>query len=257
VKRYILISFSILCLVISCSRNRELAQPKTAQNPVVDLKDATQLLAQKRCAEAIQAYQKFLQKYPKDSGGWNSIGLAYLCNSQPQDALAAFKQALAITPTYTDVHNNLGVTYMELKNYPEASSEFKKALDDPVYPKAGPYFNLAKLAYMEGNYEEARALAKKVIGFLPNEAAPRLLYSMSLEKLNRLDEAATSYRELLKAAPTNLEASYHMGNVLMLKSQDCEAQEYFNKVVDADPLSDLGQKSIAALKNLRCTRTKS
>lgn len=252
-KRYIFFVLLIVVLAPGCSRNKKFDQPKAAPNPVVDLRDANQLLAQKRCTEAVQAYEKFLQRNPKDAGGWSSIGLAYVCNRQFQEALAAFKQALVLAPTYTDVHNNLGVTYMELKNYPEARNEFKKALDDPNYPTSGPYFNLAKLAYLQENYEEARALSKKVVTILPNEAGPRLLYSMSLEKLGRLDEATASFRELLKVAPGNLEACYHMGNVLMQKKQHCEAREYFNKVIDADPLGELGQRSIAAMKNLQCT----
>jgi Tfp pilus assembly protein PilF len=253
VKRYIFFPLLIVIIASGCHKeDKKFAQPKAEPNPVVDLRDANQLLAQKRCPDAIVAYQKFLAKNPKDAGGWNSIGLAYLCNKQSQDALTSFNQALVIAPTYTDVHNNLGVAYMEVKNYPEAKNEFKKALDDPNYPTSGPYFNLAKLAFLQDNFEEARALSKKVVTILPNEAGPRLLYSMSLEKLGRLDEAATSFRELLKISPGNLEACYHMGNVLMQQKQNCEAREYFSKVVDADPLGELGQRSIAAMKNLQC-----
>src|SRR5262245_45793086 len=215
---------------ISCSGKKQMSQPKTPANPVAELKQADQLLIHKRCAEAIPAYQKFLEKYPKDAQGWNSLGIAYLCDSKFQDAVPAFTQAITLAPTYSDVHNNLGIAYMELKNNKEARVHFLKALEDPQYPKVGPYYNLSKLAYTEQQYEESRALSKKVLEFSPKETAPRLVYAFSLEKLNRFDEASAQFKGILKAAPDNVEACYHLASVLKQQNLPCEAKEYYRKV---------------------------
>ncbi len=229
--------------------------PKTPDNPVAELKQADQFLIHKRCAEAVTAYHKFLEKYPKDAQGWNSLGIAYLCDGKFQDAVPAFTQAITIAPTYSDVHNNLGIAYMELKNNKEARVHFLKALEDPQYPKVGPYYNLSKLAYTEQQYEESRALAKKVLEFSPKETAPRLVYAFSLEKLNRFDEAAVQFKEILKLAPDSVEACYHLATVLQQQNLPCEAREYYKKVIDVDPLSDFAQKSIAAIKGLNCSKS--
>ncbi len=218
----------------------------------LELKDANQLFAQKRCAEAAVLYQKFLQKTPKDFVAWNLLGLAYLCDGKADQSLAAFNQSLAVSPAYTDVHNNLGVAYMELNNYPEARKEFLRALEDTSYPTAGPYFNLAKASYMEGKYEESRALAKKVLDTNSTAIGPMMLYALSLEKLGRLNEAEETYRSLLKVAPNNLEACYYFANVLVLQNKGCEARTYYTKVVDGSPLGPLGQQAIEGLKNIRC-----
>ncbi len=197
-------------------------------------------------------YQKFLGKTPKDAGSWNLLGLALLCDGKAEQSLAAFNHALAVSPTYTDVHNNLGVAYVELKNYPEARKEFMRALEDTNYPTAGPYFNLARMSYVQGNYEECRALVKKVLETNSTTVGPLMLYGLSLEKLGRLNEAEETYRSLLKVAPGNLEACYYFANVLVLQNKGCEARTYYNKVVDANPLGPLGQKAIEGLKNIRC-----
>jgi Tfp pilus assembly protein PilF len=254
VKRALLLIVFSIFVFSGCSKNKDIRQQAAANNPYTELKQADQLLLQKQCPEAAASYKRFLEKYPKDAGGWNSLGIAYLCSQQPQDAISAFQQALTIAPTFTDVHNNMGIAYMEMKNYKDAKVHFMKALADPQYPTAGPYFNLAKLTFLEGSYEESRALAKKVLEFTPKETAPRLLYGVSLEKLGRYDEAATQYREVLKEAPDHVEACYHLGTVLMNQKKPCEAREFFAKVVDADPLGELGQKSITVLKGLQCTK---
>jgi type IV pilus assembly protein PilF len=240
--------------VFSCSGKKQAAQPKVANNPVAELKQADQLLIHKRCAEAVPAYQKFLEKYPKDAQGWNSLGIAQLCDGKFQEAVGSFQQAITIAPTYSDVHNNMGIAYMEMKNNKEARIHFLKALEDPQYPKVGPYYNLSKLAYTEQQYEESRALAKKVLEFSPKETAPRLVYAFSLEKLNRFDEASVQFKEILKAAPDNVEACYHLATVLKQQNLQCEAREYYRKVIDVDPLSDFAQKSIAAIKGLSCSK---
>lgn len=253
VKRALFIIFlTVFCF--SCSKNKDIQKTAAQNNPYTELKHADQLLLQRQCGEAIAAYKRFLDKYPKDAGGWNSLGIAFLCNKQPQEAIGSFKQAIGIAPTFTDVHNNLGIAYMELKDYPNARTHFMNALSDPQYPTAGPYFNLAKLSYLEGSYEEARALSKKVLEFSPKENAPRFLYGLSLEMLKRYDEASTQYQEILKTTPDHVEACYHLATVLMNQNKLCEAREYFVKVVDSDPLGELGQKSISLLKGLQCTK---
>ena len=236
-------------------------QAKMAENvpPAQNLRDANQLLHMRRCPEAIVSYKKFLEKYPKDAWAWNLIGLAYLCNSQYNEALTSFQNSLAIQPTYTDLHNNMGIAYMELKNYDAAKQEFIKTLEDPNYAKAGPYYNLAKLSFLQGSYEESRALAKKSLedvakgqNGLPKEPGPLLLYGHSLQRLNRLQEAEVAFRDLLKLDGENLEANYAMGTLMLSKGDKCNARTYFEKVADGDPLGELGQQSIQSLKTIQC-----
>jgi tetratricopeptide (TPR) repeat protein len=258
-KTFILLAGFVIA-ILACGPNKQsksqFSKAATPPNPSVqlELKDANQLLTQRRCAEAVTLYLQYLSKYPKDQSAWNYLGLAYLCDGKNDQAITSFQKALSIAPMYTDVHNNLGVAYMEMKNYPEAKKEFMKALEDVNYPVSGPYFNLAKMAFEQQSYEESRALSKKVIDTNANlkQAAPMLLYGLSLEKLGRIDEACDSYRTLLKVAPDNIEATYYLAGLLVQKNQGCEARVLYNRVVDSDPLGELGQKSIAALKTVTC-----
>jgi type IV pilus assembly protein PilF len=260
----------VFMTALSCSSKKQVqpnmmsdkdAKGKKQTPPAVTLKDANDLLARGRCSDASSGYNSFLQKYPNDPGAWNLLGLSYLCQRRYDPAVSAFLKALSVRPSYTDVHNNLGVTYMEMKKFPEARKEFLIALQDKNYAQAGPYFNLAKLAFSQQSYEESRALSKKSLELvpkqkdgLPEEAGPLLLYSLSLERLNRLDEAELAFRDLLKVDNRNLEASYSLATIMQRKNQPCLARQYYMQVVDADPLGELGQKSFAALKSIHCVQ---
>jgi type IV pilus assembly protein PilF len=261
----------IFMTALSCSSKKEVqtanmmsdkdSKGKKQTPPALTLKDANDLLARGRCADAASGYNMFLQKFPNDPGAWNLLGLSYLCQRRYDPAVSAFQKALSVRPAYTDVHNNLGVAYMELKKFPEARKEFLIALQDKNYAQAGPYFNLAKLAFSQQSYEESRALSKKALELipkqkdgLPEEAGPLLLYSLSLERLNRLDEAETAFRDLLKVDNNNLEASYSLATINQRKNKPCIARQYYMQVVDADPLSELGQRSFEALKTIHCVQ---
>jgi len=267
----------LIPLVFSCSSKKEtstktnastqqpaIMETKTKKGetpPQLILRNGNDLLAKGRCTDAANTYSQFLLRVPNDAGALNLLGLSYLCDRKYDLAIASFQKAVLALPTYTDVHNNLGVAYMETKNYPEARKEFLIALQDPNYAKAGPYFNLAKLAFSQQSYEESRALAKKAMELvpkrrdgLPTESGPLLLYSLSLERLNRLDEAEGSLRDLLKVDSSNVEASFALGNIMISKNQPCLARQYYLQVVDADPVSELGQKAIESLKSIHCDR---
>lgn len=253
---------TISCLLIAfllfsfaCSGNKKVQQQIDARTArAADLNSANRLLSLKRCVDAIAAYNKILEKNADDAGAWDLLGLAYLCNSNTDQALDAFNHALQLSPTYTDVHNNLGVCYMELKNYDKAREEFMKALQDENYPKSGPYFNLARLAYIQKSYEESRALARKSLMLAPKEAGPRLMYAMSLEQLGETEDAVDAYREVLRFNPNNVEAGFRLGVILLARGQPCEAREYFKRVIDADPLSDFGRQAIEMIKTVQCPK---
>lgn len=250
-------TISLILVLISCLAGcgpKKDSKSTAVSDTIMEERSADRLLNQKRCADAVQGYLALEKKLPKDPNVHNKLGLAYMCDNKPELAVPEFQGILATNPSFTDVHNNLGVAYMMMKNYPDAQKEFRIALQDTSYPATGPLFNLAKLAYTQESYEESRALAKKVMALLPKEPGPRLIYGMSLEKLGRDDEAIVAFKDLLQMAPDSLEGNYYMADVYMKKRQSCQARVYYAKVVDIDPIGDLGQKSIAALKTINCPK---
>jgi Tfp pilus assembly protein PilF len=58
---------------------------------------------------------------------WRLLGMCYLEQRQPQKALAALKQALAIRPFRPDIHDGLAQVYRQLRDEPHAREHLEKA----------------------------------------------------------------------------------------------------------------------------------
>jgi predicted CXXCH cytochrome family protein len=80
----------------------------------------------KRYDDAINALQKVtrLRRY---SGDWRLLGMCYLEQGRPNDALIALKEALAIRPWRPDVHLGLATVYERLGDAGHAREHYEKA----------------------------------------------------------------------------------------------------------------------------------
>jgi Flp pilus assembly protein TadD len=88
-------------------------------------------------------------------------------------AIAEYKKALSINPTYVKAYSNLGITYGELKRAEESIETLKNALalkpDDPEI-----HSNLAASYYLQGDYTQARFHCDKALA-LGYRVNPKLL----------------------------------------------------------------------------------
>src|SRR3990172_12832125 len=94
----IVLSLFLLLFVISCHKKAPTDQAPVVNDntPELALRRANELLGMKQCNQAIPYYRQFLAKYTRDTGAWNMLGLACVCDSQFYPAIQAFQQALAI-----------------------------------------------------------------------------------------------------------------------------------------------------------------
>lgn len=59
---------------------------------------------------------------------WNNMGDVYARRGDLQQAVASFKRAIALHPTYADAYHNLGYTYLQMGKFVEAKETYTKAL---------------------------------------------------------------------------------------------------------------------------------
>ncbi len=89
--------------------------------------DVEILVRQGRLAEAEAKMQEELQKKPSVEG-YNLLGLIEGERQELPNAIAAFQQALELSPKSAPTHNNLGNIYMAQKKLDLAEKEFRNAL---------------------------------------------------------------------------------------------------------------------------------
>jgi len=78
-------------------------------------------------AAKVQALKDIVKKDPKNLSAWVELGNLYFDSNQPQEAVHAYQQYLAIKPDNADVRTDMGIMYRKLGEFDKAIEEFRKA----------------------------------------------------------------------------------------------------------------------------------
>jgi tetratricopeptide (TPR) repeat protein len=116
-----------------------------------------------------QSFTKLVADFPNDERAHNLLGGYYFGRQDYAAAVAEYKQATAINPSFSQPYNQMGYAYRFLDKYGEAEQAFKKYIElipgDP-----NPYDSYAELLMKMGrfedsikNYEKALAVDKNFV----------------------------------------------------------------------------------------------
>jgi tetratricopeptide (TPR) repeat protein len=151
------------------------------------VREAQWLQRLERVAEAIQAYERVLARWPELATCWYNLGVLQRKARQLHAALESYDQALAHGVSEPEeVHLNRGVIYADyLRQDAAAERELLKALElNPRYIPA--LLNLGNLYEDLGRRDEARALYERIRGLDPASVEALARYA-NLEPLPATD----------------------------------------------------------------------
>lgn len=198
---------------------------------------------------ALAELKKAEELNPKDPLIQNNIGLVYFMRERFDLAESAIRKAISINPKYTDAKNNLARVLIEVKKYPEAQKYMDEVLEDLTYGglerayvnQGLIHFRQAKYALAEasfkravshqkdsclannflgqsifeqGDYERARAILDRAIGFCQKLLIdePHYYSAISYYRSGDPDRAKARFEEIIKFYPNGryLEKSRQM-----------------------------------------------
>jgi len=85
-------------------------------------------------ASKIQTLKEIVKKDPKNLPAWAELGNLYFDTDQPNEAIEAYSQYLAVKPDNPDVRTDMGIMYRKLGQFDKAIEEFRKAAqNDPKH----------------------------------------------------------------------------------------------------------------------------
>lgn len=149
-----------------------------------------------RREEALESYEKALQIDPQHVDALNDHGLLLYDLDRPKEALTSLEVALALQPDFVPALVNRGRVLMELDRTEEALSDFDHALE--LHPNhVGAIVNRAKVLPALGDYGGAIAALKQAMKLSPKWRKVKFQFSNVFMTLNRYEEAAKYYKELL------------------------------------------------------------
>src|SRR5258708_20243667 len=118
------------------------------------------LLAQQKSEEAKAALLDATQKLPRDPYGWYNLGVFYKDNGEQEKGIEAFQHITQIAPDEPDAFYFIGYLKSQLQKYDEAVLAYKSAL--AIFPfHASAEFGLAKAYQRGGDVESAREHLQK------------------------------------------------------------------------------------------------
>lgn len=118
-KPYVLILAIVLCVISGNAMAQNLS----------DLNKANEAFFKKDYETAITYYNRYLQPGIRIPKVLFNRGVCFLNRGQYANALADFKEAAKINPSFTDVYYHMGLAYQKLNRYEEAIRCFEKEAD--------------------------------------------------------------------------------------------------------------------------------
>ncbi|MEK7571327.1 MAG: tetratricopeptide repeat protein [Patescibacteria group bacterium] len=148
----------------------------------------------------------FQSEYGQDIQLLNNVGYTLIESNQPEEALVAFDQAIALNPHFSTFYNNRGNALLRLGRLKEALHDYDQAivLDSHFAP---PYYNRGNVLKRLNQPEEALHDYDQAIALDSHFAPPYYNRGSTLVFLGRPEEAIESYRQFIALLDSTEHAS--------------------------------------------------
>ena len=156
-----------------------------------------------------------------------NLGLAYLEESQPHQAIEQFQGLINLAPDESIGYGNLAVAHLRLKQREEAEAWVKRGLEvEPMDSQL--HFILAEIYQSQSRTAEAVAAIQEAVKLAPDDLETR--YKLTRHYLSQrnnpeaTDEAIFHLRELRERTPANVVVLLKLANALLRREQVEEAR---------------------------------
>ena len=167
---------------------------------------------------AIAKYREAIELRPSYAEAHYNLGRLLVQKGQLDDAIAHYEKALEINPADAEAHNNLGAALFANGRVDEAITHYRKALAiQPDYADAS--CNLADALLSNGNLDGAIAYYSACLAVSPNQAEAQYNLASALFRTGRKDEAIVHYQKVLELRPENADARANLGSAFLAKGR--------------------------------------
>ena len=158
---------------------------------------------------AVQDYQDYLAKKPNDAVTHFNLGYVYTAMQRPSDAKAEYEKAISLDPKMAVAYVNLGLTLLDTD------------------PRA------------------AIAPLQRAVALAPNEAHPRYVLGLALERAGDLPGAIEQYDAAEKLDDKDFNVHHSLGRALLSSSRPADAEPEFRRAITLRPDSSLAHVGFA------------
>jgi tetratricopeptide (TPR) repeat protein len=199
--------------------------------------------------DVVTLYTSTLTKNPGCWMAHYNLGIALKDRGKTDEAIAHYRQAIELRPTYAEAHYNLGRLLAQRGDLDDAVTHYKKALEiNPADAEAEN--NLGVTLFGSGRVNEAIAHYQDALKIRPDYAEASCNLASALLSKGDLDGAIARYSACLALSPNQAEAQYDFASALLRKGRTDEAIVHYEKVLQlrtdsADAYANLGSAFLA------------
>jgi Flp pilus assembly protein TadD len=196
-KRFIPIAAVLACGAVSsapCYPQTTVRPPaspeqRAASDPRVY--QAQQEVEKRNYARAVELLTGFLKDFPNDPTAHFQLGYVYGILKRNDNAVSEYWRAVELKPDFSEAQMNLGLSLFDAKDFAGAAVALQRASD-----------------------------------LMPNQARPRYLTGLSLERSGNISAAIAQYESAAKLDATNFDIVFHWGMTLLRidRAEDAESK---------------------------------
>lgn len=181
-----------------------------------------------------------------------NLGKAFIGKKRPDLAEAKFLRAIQLRPNFSVARNDLGVAYLELKRWDSAIQQFKIVKDDLFYDNnENACINLG-LAYLgKGDYPKALEELQAVAAQNQFNPIVRLYLGRVWFAMDKSEQAIVEYTKALAIYKDYGAAYFYLGQAQLKLNRIDAARASFKEVVRLIPDSDPGRTALGYLELIK------
>jgi Flp pilus assembly protein TadD len=166
----------------------------------------------------------------RDPESWYSLGRVRYTEQRFQQAVECFERSLALLPRSVKAENNLGLAYEGLNRTEDAVAAYRQAIAwqrDQPHPSEQPLLNLGIVWVHQGRLDEARRLLTEAATIAPRD--PRIHEQLGHLYLQMplLAEARREFEEAIELEPKNPALHFLLGKVYHQQGEEQKAKAEF------------------------------
>lgn len=180
---------------------------------------------------------------------WNHLALAYYLKKAYPEAESAFKRALALDESFTDVHHNLGTLYLRTNRIGMARKELLKATQDLTFLEMHKsYLLLAEIEERQGNLQQAKTYLLEAVK--NNSTNCKIWYKLAEYELK--DSQHLKAQTYLEKATHGVcydspQTHYELGKLYIKNEEFQKARRKFIELIQNFPQSKYKEQAKIAL----------
>lgn len=192
---------------------------------------AVDALENGRFEEAVSILEELVEVNAEDPDILMYLGIAYVQNEQPQDALDILEKAKDLVEDHCVLYLFLGRAQKSLQKLDEAERSLLKAIKlDSLQPEA--WEDLAGVLYARGKYAETVETIEDATVYFPDTISLRALNAMAFNRLGDRTAAAAEWEYIHKLQPDSSMGIINYAYTLLMLGKYTEATPIIEKAVE-------------------------